>query len=126
MRFASTVFRLAGVLGFISLLPLYWLEERISLDTPPAITHPEFFYGFIGVTIAWQAAFWLIGSDPVRFRPLMLAAVLEKASFVMTMFILWLRGRVPSLSLSIAFPDLLWGVLFLIAYFRLRDNRYSA
>ena len=62
---------------------MYFLEGRIGRDTPPPITHPEFFYGFLGVAVAWQAAFLVIARDPVRFRPLMVPAVLEKAAFAL-------------------------------------------
>jgi hypothetical protein len=48
MTFARWTFRLAAIYGLIVLLPFYGLEQRIGHDTPPPITHPEYFYGFIG------------------------------------------------------------------------------
>ncbi len=41
--FARRVFAIAGLSGLAFLLPLYFLEERISADMPPAIAHPEFY-----------------------------------------------------------------------------------
>jgi hypothetical protein len=32
--------------------PLYFLFDEIGRQNPPAITHPEFFYGFVAVTLA--------------------------------------------------------------------------
>ena len=61
-------------------VPLYF-EERFFRDYPPAINRPEFYYGFAGVTLAWQCMFLVIGSDPVRYRAAMLPAMPEKASF---------------------------------------------
>ena len=59
-RFARRVYTVAGIYGLIVMLPQYFLEDRIGRDTPPPITHPEHFYGFIGVVIAWQLAFLVI------------------------------------------------------------------
>jgi hypothetical protein len=82
MKFARWVFRIAGIYGVLAIAPMYLLESRFPAEAPPAITHPEFFYGFIGVTLAWQLAFLVIALDPVRDRLLMLPAMFEKFSFV--------------------------------------------
>jgi len=58
MKFAKWVFRIAGIYGLIVVAPMYLSESQISRDFPPAITHPEYFYGFIGVTLAWQVLFF--------------------------------------------------------------------
>ena len=68
MVFASRTFFIAGIYGLLALVPMYFLEGRIGRDYPPPINHPEHFYGFLGVAVAWQAAFLVIGRDPVRFR----------------------------------------------------------
>jgi hypothetical protein len=34
----------------------------------------------------------MIGSDPKRYRPLMLAAVVEKFSFAMAVYVLFAKG----------------------------------
>src|SRR5919106_364637 len=76
IRFATRVFTAAAVYGILVLAPQYFLEDRVGRDFPPSITHPEHFYGFIGVALAWQVLFLIIASDPVRYRPAMLAAIL--------------------------------------------------
>jgi hypothetical protein len=58
--FAKRVFFRAGVYGLIVLVPLYFLEDRLGRIFPPPLTHPEDFYGFIGVALAWQLAFLTI------------------------------------------------------------------
>ena len=78
MKVARWIFGIAAVYGFLVIAPLYFTEARIGHDDPPAITHPEFFYGFIGITLAWQVVFLLIARKPARYRPLMLVSVLEK------------------------------------------------
>jgi hypothetical protein len=59
MKMARWIFGMAGVYGLVLLVPLYFLEDRIGQDAPPAITHPEFFYGFVGLGVAWQIAFYV-------------------------------------------------------------------
>ncbi len=120
MRFARFVFRLAGVYGVLVLLPQYFMEEQIGRYYPPPITHPEHFYGFVGVALAWQAAFWVISKDPVRFRPLMIPAVLEKATFGIAIVVLFFQSRVSGMVLGFGAVDLLLGTLFLFAWLRLR------
>ena len=63
VRFASRVFRIAAIYGLIVLVPQYFMEGKIGRDTPPPITHAEYFYGFVGVALAWQPAFLLIARD---------------------------------------------------------------
>jgi hypothetical protein len=77
MQFARRAFLAAGVYGIIVLAPQYFLEQRVGQDYPPSITHPEYFYGFIGVGLAWQILFLLIAADPVRLRIAMLPSILE-------------------------------------------------
>jgi hypothetical protein len=118
MKFARWVFLVAGVYGLLVLVPQYFLEEQVGRDSPPPITHPEFFYGFVGVALAWQVVFLVLASDPVRYRPLMPAAVLEKATFGVAVVVLYARQRVATVNLVFAGVDLVLGALFLVAYFR--------
>ncbi len=121
MIFARRTFLIAGLYGLIALLPMYFLEGRIGRDYPPPITHPEHYYGYIGVALAWQVAFLVIARDPVRFRPLMPVAVLEKASFGFPASALWLVGLIPAAVLVFGLIDLALGVLFVVAYLRTRQ-----
>jgi hypothetical protein len=123
MRFARWVFMAAGVCGIVIMAPMYFLEERLGLDSPPAITHPEIYYGFIGVTLAWQLMFLVIAFDPVRFRLAMLPAVFEKASFVVAILVLCVLGRVTGSVIGFAVLDALWMVLFTAAFMRLSKER---
>jgi len=120
MKFARNVFLVAGIYGLIVMLPQYFLEARIGRDAPPPITHPEFFYGFIGVTIAWQVVFLIISRDPQRYRTLMIAAVLEKVLFVIAAAILFAQNRIAGTVLVPAGIDLVLGVLFVISFLKTR------
>src|SRR3712207_4414010 len=92
-RFPSLVFRIAGIYGIVVLLPQYFLEERIGRDYPPPITHPEHFYGFVGLALVWQLVFLLIARDVRRYRALMPLAVLEKLAFGVPALALYAGGR---------------------------------
>lgn len=122
MTFARRVFFGAAIYGFIVLLPQYFLEEKTGRDFPPAMTHPEYFYGFIGIAVAWQIVFVVIARDPIRYRPLMPIAVVEKIAFGIPAIALYLTGRLSGQMLGAGILDLVLGVLFLIAYTRTRDT----
>ena len=115
MRFAKTVFTVAGIYGVLVLAPQYFFEERIGRDFPPPITHPEHFYGFIGVALAWQILFFVIARDPVRMRPAMIPAILEKLAFGIAAPILFMHGRVPQAVLGFGIVDLVLAALFFVA-----------
>ena len=116
--FAKRVYTIAGIYGLIVMLPQYFLEDRIGRDYPPPITHPEYFCGFVGITIVWQIAFLVIARDPARYRPLMPVTVLEKLAFSIPAILLYRDGRVASAVLFFAGLDLVLGVLFALAYLR--------
>ncbi len=116
MKFAKIVFWIAGLWGLLIITPLYFMFDLISRKDPPPITHPGFFYGFVGVGLAWQVAFLFIATDPARYRPLMIPSVLEKFSFGAAVVVLVLQGRMHPSDMVFACTDLLLGVLFVIAY----------
>ena len=118
MNFARWVFRIAAVYGVIVLLPMYFLEQRFGVDQPPAITHPEFFYGFVGVALAWQWVFWIIGTDPARYRLLTLPAIVEKATFSIATFILYSQGRLHPQMLVAGSIDFVLGILFAASWWQ--------
>lgn len=116
MKFAKIVFRAAGIWGVLILTPLYFMFNAISRNDSPPITHPGFYYGFVGVGLAWQVAFFIIATDPVRFRPIIIAAIVEKFSYAVAMIALYLQSRIHPSDLTFAGTDLLLGVLFAIAF----------
>ena len=118
MKFAKLTFWIAAIWGLLILTPLYFLFDSIGRNNPPPITHPDFFYGFVGVALAWQLAFIVIARDPVRFRPFMLPSVFEKLSYAIAVFVLVSQGRVHKPALVFGGIDLLLGILFVISYFK--------
>jgi hypothetical protein len=116
MKFAKIVFLVAGVYGLLVLLPQFFLEAKIGRDAPPPITHPEFFYGFICVAVAWQVLFLVLSRDPVRYRPMMIPAMLEKIGFPVAVVILYLQDRVSPTIFAPAGADLILLILFILSY----------
>jgi hypothetical protein len=116
MRFAKVVFWMAAIWGFLVLTPLYFMFDMIGQKDPPPITHPAFFYGFVGAGLAWQIAFVIIARDPVRFRPLMIPSVVEKFSYAIAGAALVSQGRMSRQDLLFVVADAVWGVLFIAAW----------
>jgi hypothetical protein len=120
MRFSKTVFLIAGIYGLIVLAPGYFAEKRFGIQFPPAITHPEFYYGFYGLALAWQVAFLIIAADPARLRGIIPAAVLEKLTWAVATSALYAGGRLNPVFAVFGMVDLLLGILFIICYVQLR------
>lgn len=123
MRFARIVFLVAGIYGLLILTPMYFLENKIGRDTPPAITHPEYFYGFTGVALAWQVLFLALSRDPVRYRAMILPSILEKVTWGIALIVLFSQRRLPLSAFAIGSVDWIFAFLFLAAYFTTKSGR---
>src|SRR5262245_49038953 len=122
MNFAKRTFTAAGIYGIIVLAPLYFLEQWLGENQPPAVTHPEFFYGFVGIALAWQVAFILIGRDPARFRPMMVPCMLEKFTYSVAVLVLFLQSRIAVSTLAVGTIDFVLGCLFVASYWMTRAH----
>src|SRR5436309_1929481 len=116
MRLARVVFAVAGIYGIGVIAPMYLMEERIGRDYPPVITHPEYFYGFLGVTLAWQVLFLVLSSDPVRYRPMILPAILEKLFYGCSLIMLMAQHRVGAVVIYFGCVDWIFAALFCASY----------
>lgn len=117
MKFSKIVFWAAAIWGFLVITPLYFMFDLIGAKDPPAITHPGFYYGFVGAALAWQIAFAFIATNPVRFRPLIIPSIVEKFTYGTAIAVLVLQRRTHSSDLLFGVVDLTLGVLFIAAYF---------
>jgi hypothetical protein len=124
--FARWTFRVAGIYGLLVIPPMYLMERQIAIDSPPAVTHPEFFYGFIGVTLAWQLAFLVISLDPPRYRLLMLPAIVEKFTFTAATTVLFLQQRLAGTVFLFGILDFALGVLFAISFVKTGEPQRMA
>src|SRR5712691_8871590 len=105
MKFARIVFLVAGIYGVLILTPIYFMEGKIGRDAPPAITYPEYFYGFLGAGLAWQILFLVLSRDPLRYRAMILPSVLEKVSYGIALVILFTQHRLPLSVVTVGFVD---------------------
>ena len=121
MKFAKIVFWIAGIWGVLVLTPLYFMFNLIGRQDPPPITHPAFYYGFVGAGLAWQIAFLIVATNPARYRPIIVAAILEKFSYAIALTVLYLQSRLHVSDLTFAGVDLLFGVLFVVAFAKTRS-----
>src|SRR5438477_13166748 len=116
MLFAKRVYLWAGIWGLLVIIPGFFNEPAIAKQQPPALTHVEYFYGFYTVALAFQILFLLMSRDPVRHRALMPACMLEKFGYVVAMTVLLALGRIPHIIGIFAAMDLVWALLFIVAY----------
>ena len=68
----------------------------------------------------------MIGSNPARFWPLMFPSVVEKLGHVATVAVLYSQARIPTVDAQAAVPDLLLGVLFIIALAGMWPTKHGA
>ena len=88
----------------------------LVLLSPPPPIGMLYYYGFAGTALAFQLVFWIIGGDPVRHRPLMPAAVIEKLAFVVPTLLLLGKGEIGAIGVAAGIVDAVLGVGFAIAW----------
>jgi hypothetical protein len=116
MKFAKYTFLIAGIAGLLVLAPQYFLFEKNGVEFPPAINHPEYYFGFVGVAVAFQIVFIIISRDPGKYRPFILASVIEKFSFGIACLALFLQGKLAGMQFAAGMIDLLFGIMFIVSY----------
>ena len=126
MKFARWVLIIAGVYGMIAIVPLYFSEAQINIDFPPAITHPEYFYGFLGVAISWQVLFFILAINPLRYKLMIIPAIIEKFSYGIAVIVLFSQHRIHTMILSSGIVDLIFGILFIVAVFKVEPEKPKA
>ncbi|WP_421837405.1 hypothetical protein [Novosphingobium sp.] len=107
-RWTPIFFRAAAIYGALVLVPAYF--------APWPAEQPNVYLGFVGLALVFQALFWLIASDPVRYRRVMMAVVFEKLAFGVPTLLLFTQHRVGALDAGFAGIDLLLGLGFFLAW----------
>jgi len=122
MKFAKVVFVCAGIWGIGVLTPLYWLVDVSGRRYGVPTEYPQFYYGFLSVAMAWQIAFLIIGSNPARFRTLMIPGILEKLGYVVPLVVLYQQARVTWADAQAAVPDFALAILMMLAFVKTRPS----
>lgn len=115
------IFQTAWIWGVVTLTPMFFLEPQVNQASGRAITHPEYYYAFIALALVFQAIFFLLARDPLRYRPLMLVSIFEKAAFAVPAAVLVALGRADPGILFFAATDAILGAAFAWAFFRTHD-----
>jgi hypothetical protein len=97
-------------------VPMALAEKTVEQIMPPAVNHPEFFYGFVFLNICWQVLYLFLSTDPIRYRPMMIPSFLAKTSGVVALTWLYLQKRISSQWAATIIIDGIWAVLFLVAF----------
>ena len=121
-RMAKWVFGAAGIYGLIVLAPFLFAEPMIARYSPPGLSHPVYFYGFLGGALVMQLVYLTIARHPLRYHALMPIAVLAKLAWFVAVGLLWLQGRTDAVTMAFASVDMAIGLAFALAWFRLRGT----
>ena len=95
---------------------MFFMEQYVGEAYPPAITHPEYYYGFVGAAGAWQLVYLLISTNPLRYRPVIVIAIIAKLAFGITAWVLYSEGRTPLSVAASATIDIVFAGLFAYAF----------
>jgi hypothetical protein len=121
ITFAQRLFLGAGIYGMVVLVPMFFLEHLIGEYDPPSITHAEFYYGFVCTALAWQIVYLMMFRYPLRLRPMLIPAIVGKAGFGISVYVLFARGQLAARNLVLPSIDLVLAALFAWAYVALRS-----
>jgi len=94
------------------------METQNGIDYPPPITHPEYYYGFIGLALVFQFLFFVISRDPLYYRKIMPITFLEKIIFIVPIIILFAQNRTGINMVYGAITDSILLVFFVISYWK--------
>jgi len=111
MKLAKWIFLIAGIFGLITTIPLVFAEKMMSVQ------QPEFYYGFVFLDICLQVVYIIISTSPIRFRPMMIPAILAKASGTIALTWLYFTDQVSLQWITIGAIDGVFAILFLIVFF---------
>jgi hypothetical protein len=122
MKFSRIVFFIAGIYGLLVVTPQYFMESWTGRTFPPPVTHPEYYYGFVGAVVVWHILFLVISRDPARYRPMMPVAALEKLAFGAPILVLYCQQRASLAIVGAAVIDLILGALFLLSFWKTAEG----
>ena len=115
VKISRTIFLVSAIYGILILTPQLFRESAFSTKDVP-LGHPEFFYGFFLLALAFQILFIIIAADPVRYRPAMAPAFIEKSGHAISCIALFLQHRLAKDMFLVSMGDAVMLLLFIYCY----------
>jgi hypothetical protein len=112
---AKLIFRVAATWGILALTPILFFPNRIGNPVPRPLTEPEYFHGFLALSLLFAILFLVIASNPIRYRPMMPIAILQKLVYPLAIFGLLSTHRAPPTKSFYAGTEFLLALLFILA-----------
>jgi hypothetical protein len=116
----QTLFFSAAIFNAIVAIPPFMFYEattkflRLELDSPPAIL----FYKISMAMVLWLAwSYWMVGRDPVKYRPYIIFGVGAKLIFIVLTVFPWNFSFIPLTTKVLMGIDSIYIILF-INYYR--------
>lgn len=105
-----------GVLGVLFLVAPAWLFAQLNVAPPNHVAYVQFPAALL---IIFALIFARIARDPVGHRDQIIYGILLKAAYCGLAFYYWATSEIPWIWKPFACIDLVMGVLFVVAHFRL-------
>ena len=112
---AKLIFRVAAVWAILALTPILFFPNRIGNPVPRPLTEPEYFHGFLALSLLFALLYLVIATNPIRYRPVMWIGILQKFVYPLAIFGLLSTHRAPPTKSFYAGVEFLFGLLFILA-----------
>ena len=124
LKTISRIFYLAagydGLLGIIFVLAPYSLYRGAGIEPPNHLGYVQF-PALLLIIFAWM--FWQIGQRPLQNRNLIPYGIGLKIAYCAVVLGHWFASGIPSMWKPFAIFDILWALLFFVAYRTLEKER---
>ena len=117
-RWVGRWFRGAAIYGALALTASLLAQTSAGRRTLDGLA-------FALTALAFQIFFWIVGGDPIRYRPVMLAGVAEKLAFGVPALWFAASGRAEATVAIFALIDLMLGAGFVLAWNATAHSRRS-
>lgn len=121
---SRNLFRVAAgfnvLAGLPFLLALHPMAALLGLEI--TATSTLFIQITMGVVVGFGWAYWMISTDPVRYRPYVVLGLILKVMIVSVIFGHWLLGDISWRFPALASGDIFFGALFLLHLQRTRGR----
>ena len=114
-KIARYIFLTSAIYGILVLTPQLFRESAFSTVDAP-LSHPEFFYGFFLIALAFQILFIVISIDPVRYRQTMIPCFIEKSGHAISCIVLYGQHRLEREVFFTSMGDVVMLILFIYSY----------